>query len=380
LYNIHTVWDYELPSDKLSNFTVAAHKVQRQWLKRYEESALSPIIHEQTIILRNEYRLFCIDLLTGREIWTFSPDTSGHEFYQTVRHPHHNSYGYELLLDNNVVYTELAGKLTAIVIEDLLHPVLLWEQNLGEYTVSIKPIRYENTIIVGLTNARGELWICGFHVEDGSMLWSTYIGITTFLSPASTLSIIKDDTIIIGTNHGILTCLDPITGEIIWLRKYSPTKYSLFDYLNKKHFRGKLSGKGFISFNTQFINVDNNNIVYIKPRESEYVYILNSLTGELIEELLIDTNKYYVLTASNDKIVLFEKAKEKEIAHLKIVDIKTGNELFSKTILTGNLQGVVQLNKKELLFKVDSIIHSLRIDDDIIELSKIGEHRREWYT
>ncbi len=378
LYKTEKVWGYDLRSDNLTNFVVMPIMSDRQMIKIYEENPIFPVSYKGMVILRNEYRLFCVDILTGREIWSYSPDKKGYEFYQTLRHPHHNTYGYEMLLEKNIVYTELAGKLVAIKIEDI-HPLsLLWEKDLGEYSVCIKPVKYENSLIVGLINAREELWICGFNSNNGSLQWNTYVGTTSFLSPACVTSAIKDNKIILGTNHGILVCLEPSSGEIIWLREYTPKKLSLFDYFMKGESKAKWLDKGFIKFDTQFINIDNDGTLYYKPRESDYLYLLDFKTGEIIEEILIDSDRYYLLKAANDKIVLLEKTNGKEKVQLKVIHLKSGNQIYATTLDGGVLKGVVQLDKEEILFKVGEIIHFLRVCSDSAEYSKTEASLEGW--
>ncbi|MBU1864579.1 MAG: hypothetical protein KKH94_13040, partial [Candidatus Omnitrophica bacterium] len=123
---------YRLKDDTLTNYCMQ----RRQWFKRYEENALFIQVYKNAVIIRNEYRLFCINIFSGEEIWSFGNiDRTGHEFYQSFHHPHHNSFGYELLLAKGTIFTELDGMLLAISLEDISVPRILWKQYLGPFTL-----------------------------------------------------------------------------------------------------------------------------------------------------------------------------------------------------------------------------------------------------
>jgi len=298
----------------------------RQLLKDYDGAGLCPVIYEDKVILRNEYSLFCLDILSGKQIWSFSnEDSLGQEFYQTFWNPHQNSYGYELLLEGGMVFSELDAKLIAVKLRDNSVPELIWRRSLGEYTVCTKPVKRENALVAGLINSRGELWICGFNARDGNLQWNTYIGISAFLSPACTISAIENDRVYIGTNHGLLVCLNPADGEIVWLKKYAPKKYAYLDYLLQN--RDALPVEYFVSYDTQFIELGGDGFLYYKPRESDYIYILDPASGSLKEEILIDSQEYYCLRALSGKMLLLEKNNNavKDLK-LKIVELESGKE------------------------------------------------------
>lgn len=362
-------WSYGLKNDNLTDYNTAL----RQWIKGYEENALYPVVYQGAVLLRNEYRLFCLDRFSGKKIWSFTlTDKTDHEFYQTLRHPHHNSYGYEFLLEKDIIFTELDGKIAAVSIKDILNPDLLWIQHLGEYTVCTKPIKNNDILIVGLINARMELWICGLDCNSGSLEWSTYVGTSCFLSPVCTISAITGEKVFIGTNHGVLICLDSNDGEIIWLRKYTPKRYSLFDYWFKGHFTDNFIDGGGIKFDSQFAELGDDGFLYYKPRESDYLYIINANSGEIEDKILVDSKRYYILKAYNGKAVLLGK---KDIiinmTELKIIDLTTGKQINSLSIRGGPLKGINYANKDEILFRLGETIHFLRIYDNELRHAKV---------
>jgi len=368
------LWSYVLEDDNLNNFLFDS----RQWFKRYEENAIRPIIYKGTVILRNEYRLFCLELSTGRQIWSFgSLDTNGYEHYQTYRHPHHNAYGYELFLGQNTIYTELSGKLVAVTIEDIFKPKFVWEHDLGEYTVCTSPISSNGILMVGLINAKGEFWIVGFDSKEGVLKWNIYIGTTSFLSPVCEMSISADYRVFIATNHGVLICLNSINGKIIWIRKYSPKNYSLFDYLHKSYYNETSSGSGFISYDTQFLELDDNNFLYYKPRESDYLYTINTKNGEVKDKILIDSDNYYILRGGNGKGILLNKTGSKD-TKLKIIDLQSGAQLDHILIKNGKFKGVNYINNEEMLIKLDNTLHYLKIQKNKINHKQINSFLDGW--
>jgi len=352
-------WSYILSDDNLSDYLISS----RQWIKEYEENSLYPVVYGDALIMRNASTIFCIDSLSGKEIWFFKdPSDSGSSLYNTFRRPHINMHGYQLLLADNMVFTELGEKLVALTLKEFYNPKLLWERGLGEYAVCTKPVRNDNSLIVGLINARGELWVSAFNCKDGELQWSTYIGTCSFLSPPCQLSLIKDGQLFLGTNNGVLVSLRLNDGKLIWLREYKSRSYSLFDYW-ELHF----SEKNLIAYDTQFLEAEGQKIYY-KPRESEYLYILDSEEGRLQDAILIDTDGYRILKIKDGKgIFLAGTNKADKNAEIKIIDLSSGKEIYTKNIKGGALKGVFSPRRDEVLYKIDNILHILRISGDKIE-------------
>ncbi len=341
-------WSYILSDDNLSDYLISS----RQWVKEYEESSLYPVVSGSALIMRNASTIFCIDPLSGKEIWFFKdPRDSGRSLYHTFRRPHINMHGYQLLLADNTIFTELGEKLVALTLKEFYSPRLLWERDLGEYAVCTKPVRNDNRLIVGLINARGELWVSAFNCKDGELQWSTYIGTCSFLSPPCQLSLIKDGQLFLGTNHGVLVSLRLNDGKLIWLREYKPTSYSLFDYW-ELHF----SEKNLITYDTQFLEAEGQKIYY-KPRESEYLYILDSEEGRLQEAILVDTDSYRILKIEGGRgIFLAGTDKTDKNAEVKIIDLSSGEQIYTKSIKGGALKGVFSPRRDEVLYKIDNIL------------------------
>jgi len=369
-------WSYNLKSDNKSTFVFQI----REWMKAYEEEAMCPVVYKDSLIMRNEHRLFCLDISSGKEIWSLgNADNSGEEFYQTLRNLHQNSSGYELLLDEDTVFTELNGQFVAIKLSNNIPPKLIWKRSLGEYTICTKPINKENTVITGLINKRMELWMCGFNAQNGNLLWSTYIGTSGFLSPVCTISAMGNDRVYIGTNHGVLLCLSPDEGKIIWIRKYAPKKYDE-ESIVENHYQDALSDKGSIAYDTQFMELGSDGLLYYKPRESDYVYIYN-IDGELKEEFLIDSQRYYALRALDGKIYLLEKKQNQhtvENPQLNIIDMESGKSIFKTDIIGSLLKGVHYNNREEMLFEASDRVYFVRSRGNKISLVSLKSPVKGW--
>jgi outer membrane protein assembly factor BamB len=365
------LWSFDLPSDNLKDF----YFDMRQWVKKYEENPLYCAVYNTMVLLRNEYRVFCLDLLTGQKLWSLSVENgTGEEFLKTSRPPHQDAYGNEFLLEQGIVFTELNGKFVAIKTTDILKPEILWETSLGEYTLCAKPVKIDKTVILGLINARGEIWFSGFNADNGKSEWNTYVGVSGILSPVCTLSTQMDKRVFVGTNHGVIACLSADKGRILWLRKYAPKKYSILDFWEKGYFRDKISDQRSISFDTQFIALANDKVIYYKPRESEYLYAIDPITGELKNQMRFDPEKSYLLAVLNGQRVVLEK----DPSVLKVYDANSGVELRRFNLKAGPLKGVIYPGDKEIIFKIEDTLYLLESDEGAIALKQITPASQGW--
>jgi len=350
-------WSYRLKDSLETNYFFDT----RQWFKFYEETAVRPVCYNSSVILRNEYRVFCLDLASGKEIWSFATHNGGgYEFYQKFRHPNQNSFGYELLIEDGVFYTELGGMLIALRIDNILRPQLLWERHLGEYTVFAKPKKVNDTLVVGLINSKKELWVVGFNSKNGNLKWNTYIGISSALSAVCELNILKGDHLFIGTNHGIIACLDYRDGSLIWVRKYLSKKYSLFEFWEKAYYKDRFTDRGSIQYDTQILTLGENDILYYKARESDSLYILNAKTGRCARKILIEGKKYYLLAVINGRGIFLKRGDARHNGNVLLdVDLDSEKEISRKTIKAGPLKGVDTRSPdcKEVALKIDDTVY-----------------------
>lgn len=366
-------WAYRLSPNSLYNISQI-----RALIKKYNESLIQPIVLEEIVLLRNAYRIFAVDFYTGEQLWSMSPDISGEGFYETTMHPHHGPYGYEMAFDGNVLYAELNGKLVAYDISKRERPVLKWENDLGEYTLATRPVRLEEILLVGLINARGELWICGFSEKEGDLQWSTYIGLSSFASPVCNMSLVMDEKVLVGTNHGILICINASNGEIVWVRNYEPKQYSVFKWFIDKQFRYKnLEHEGFIEFDSEFLTQGPAGSIIYKPHESDFLYLLDSETGELIDKIQNDSKKYCILSKIGSNLIIVKK-QDKDAQKLTIVEYRDGKVIYSRVLKNGELRGSLHENKGGLVFKIGQTVYMLTSKENKIELSEIDCGKEGW--
>ncbi len=371
-------WEYRLKDDLQQDFFFRQDDL-RQWFKRFEEYSVEPAVYKNTVILRNEYRVFCLDLKTSNEIWSFGNiDGSCYEFYNTFRHPHQNSRGYEILLSNDMLFTELDHKLIALKLNNILLPEISWQKDMGEFTLCAKPVLNKETLITCLVNARGEIFICGFSSSEGKIKWSTYVGISSFLSPVSSLSCVNGNEVIIGTNYGVITSIDSDTGAIIWLRKYLPKKYNIFEYWKQSCFKVFPMDKCPIEYDTEFVQPDNGRLYY-KPRESNYLYIIGLNNGELNKQFLIDPDNFYILWAARGKAVFLEKPNNTlKKPRLKLVNLDSGATIDEFELEGQFLHGVTHISEESILIKLDNIIYSLSITDNSMKYKEVVNNINGW--
>jgi outer membrane protein assembly factor BamB len=361
------IWKFRLEDDHLNDFFYDP----RQWLKKYEEPIAIVARYRDTVILRNEYRLFCLDNLTGQELWSFGNARKPEEgCYQTFRRPHENSYGYDLLVSGSVLFSKLGERLVGIDLTQPTRPQLLWERELGEYTRCTKPILAGDTLIVALINAQGELWICGFSSRRGILRWSTYIGTSSFLSPVCCVSAQEGNKAYIGTNHGVLVCLDTRNGEVSWILKYTPRTYNLLEYFEKEYYKDKIFNKGSLSYDTQFITLDNNGRLYFKPRESDYLYTVDPNTGQIQDETLLDARETRILGILQGKAVFFREDTGQKDGYLKIIDLASSQEVYQTQICAGPLRGVQYENKQKMAFKIGNTVYFLMVKNNDLVMTK----------
>ena len=365
------LWSYDLPADNLKDF----YFDMRQWVKKYEESPLYCEVYNGAVILRNEYRVFCLDLLTKQKLWSLADKSdTGEEYLKTSRSPHQDAYGNEFLLAQGVVFTELNGKLIAIKVSDILKPEVLWKVDLGEYTLCAKPVKMDKTVVVGLINAREEIWFTGFNADNGKPEWNTYIGISSVLSPLCTLSAQIGERIFVGTNHGVLACLSAEKGRILWLRKYALKNYSILDFWEKGYFKDKISDQRSLSYDTQFMVLGMDKTLYYKPRESEYLYALDPASGKLKNQTWFDPEKSYLLAILNGKRVVLDKSA----SILNIYDMNSASQARRFDIKGGQLRGVSYPASDELLFKTQENLYLLNIVKDKINFKQIDASCHGW--
>ncbi len=353
-------WQVRIPSDHINHFPQAL----RQFRKKFPESVYEPVVYQGTVIVRNLYRLFCQDLKTGKELWSLTGrDSNGQEYYQTLPEPDTRPFGYGILLKDGGMYAQLNHDLVAVDVKDVTAPRIVWTKGLGEYALAMRPVVSEGVVVVILVNARMELWASGFDTKTGDLVWSDYIGITSFLSAASSLTLLEGGKAYLATNHGILLKIDAKTGRVAWIKKYIPKKYSVSYYILNMHRVGYFNAPN-VPYDTQALELGHDGLLYYKPRESDYLYLLDPVSGEEKKRVLIDTKKYYLLRARDGRAFFVNKnSRDDKKTAIVVMDLKNGAELFAKDIPPGVLDGVDYLDDRSMVFKLGTQVHFLSYVD-----------------
>src|SRR3989339_552047 len=350
------LWQKDISRDPLTNFAIYA----REWFKTYDESDLFPAVHNDNVIVRNEYEIFAFDVVTGLIKWHYpAVPISGGKYYQKLRPPHLNSYGRELYISGNILLSELDGYLVAINVENRIKE--LWRIPLGEYTLCSAPLEVNGVVIAGLTNTKGEIWFAGFNGRNGGIMWSEYLGLSSFLSPVCVLEEVGDGKVYIATNKGALVCLDPERGKFGWTMKYEPRKYSLTDYYMKKKNEDNLAGNGSIEYDTQFLMLnERRDLLYYKPRESDYLYLLDPDNGELRERIYAGQKILLGIIGDSGLFLDPEEDFRGEDQRVYLVDL-LGNQVDRAIkIKRGPLSGAGVDANGSVSFKINNSIYTVK--------------------
>ncbi len=371
------LWSLNLPGAKRFN-SIMSHARQPIMLD-YEDRPVSVVVENSKVFYRRAGRIFCYDISTGRRLWIF-PSSRGKtsEHYHTYRHPHQPSSQAGFLLSGDRIYAELEGKLLALRVKENGYPEVLWEKSLGEFYLCSNPVKAGDVIIATLINPRGKMWACGYESESGKLLWSRFIGLSSYAYPSSVLYSKTPERVFLGTNHGAALSLIPETGEIVWIRKYEGKSYDLYEHWFSGKFNLMLRNQAITSYDTGFMELGFDGTLYCKPRESDYVYLLEPVTGELIEKFLIDSSRYSVLRARDSLMYFLATDPASGDRSLKIVDIYAEETVFEKEVGPGHLRGVYFEGPFEMLFKAGSKLYRLTEDKSGRSLTSTDVFSENW--
>jgi outer membrane protein assembly factor BamB len=372
--DIDLQWQALIPEDMKSNFFYNS----RQCFKRYEEPGVVSRVWNDTVIFRNEYQVFGYDLNSGKRKWTISASSNKQmNRYQTFRHPHHNSFGYEFLLSGGCIYAELNGVLVAAKItQSNKQPDVLWEKPLGEYRLATKPFLLSGNICCGIVNSKGEFWFAFFDASTGEIKKTQYVGLSSFFSQASYLDRSNNDKVFLISNHGFMCAIGENKSSVLWLNKFKPKSFSLKDYWLKEQYKSVMIDSSNINFDTQFITDAGENAFFFKPRESDTVYKVNTLTGKIRERIFNDFSETYLLYAIKDKVVFIDRQNNAEKT-IYLVDIKSMQVLYKKKLNNGKLLGCVY-SDNNMLLKIGTQIWGITIENKKIKISQICSPGKGW--
>ncbi len=356
------LWIYKNECSRITNSIATGPR--KPMPLNYEGRSIYPEVKDGVLFFRNKHRIFSLDSYSGREIWSFPREqTQSSEYYYTYSHPHPPVSGRELLVTGERIYSELSGKFTALEIKSSGFPELLWEKDLGEFALCAKPVKSDNVIVAVLINPRGNMWVNGYHVDNGQLLWNKYIGLSSYSVSASSIYKKYGDALIIGTNHGVVFSLLPDSGELLWIRRYESKEFDLNEYWLSEGFNKMLQNRNIIEYETGFMELGRDDCLYYKPRESGHLYIICPETGRLREQILFG-GKYKVLRAKNSKVYVLLKEAEEDKNILKGVKLDTGEVIFKEHLIPGELKGVLYKPGNETVFKIGPKLYFFRSGED----------------
>ena len=172
-----------------------------------------------------------------------------------------------------------------------------------------------------------------------------------------------------------MVCLEASRGSVLWIKKYEPKSYSLFNFWSKNTFAQRNS----IAYDSQFMNLDEqDNWLYYKPRESDYLYILDPETGESKLEMLVDTGNFYLLWSAAKKAIFLERADKNNDAKIKVIELEQGRQLNSFTVKGGQLKGVLGFSPNEIVFKIDNRVYFLAVDKGSLTQAGLEASMSSW--
>jgi outer membrane protein assembly factor BamB len=358
-------WSYDFKFDTTTHY----YNDFRQWLKRYQEPVVEPLLGNSSVFIRDEYFIRCLDRETGLERWKIGfDDPSRPDLYQTFHPPHQNTYGFVLTGEDKMIFAELFGRLVAVSTADG-EPTRVWQKTLGEFRTVTKPVVFGQCLVAGVINSTGELWIMGFSLFSGEILWTEYVGLTSFLSPLSAQTLKDSSYVYFATNHGALIAVDPKKGVLAWVRKFETDKYSAIKFWTEKTYLDPFKKEGSIPFSGSTLTVNQEGLIVHKPRESSCIYTVEPKTGELAGKFCFNQNRHTFLGMLGDNPVFYKEFSQGR-AKIIVIDCFTQKLLFKKVVSQGKVYGAKPAGANALFFKVEGRIYCLEYKDDSYRVRK----------
>ena len=172
-------------------------------------------VDDKTNILR------CLDLITGKEEWTFSNEAPGSVSFDGSR-------SVPSIDENRIYICDLFGNLTCV---DKNTHKALWSTNIWtgfggtefpKWAIAQNPLVYRNMVIVA--SQTEDAGIAAYDRETGNIIWKTpkLPGGTGYVSPA-VIKINDEDQLIMitassrdGSNKGAVLGYNPLDGNLLW--------------------------------------------------------------------------------------------------------------------------------------------------------------------
>ncbi len=356
----------DIEQDKVLPF-FSATDGNRQWFRKHEESNFRPIIYRNHLIYRNYFRIFAYCLQQGLVVDSLAIEpSSGEEFTQTFMHPHHNAVGYGISLFQDTFFTEVDGALLAFEFNGEKFKNV-WHLELGAFSTVSDPLVVGKEIVVTLYNSKSELWSIGVNRKTGQLLWSTFLGVTTSFSPKSNLQQAIDGHALIVTNYGLIYLINSRTGELAWIRSYKNRIKDLFEYW--KDAKLDSNKKNLIPIDTQFL-MTSNNLLWIKPRESDNLMMLQLNSGKLLKSEKIEKNNYLIGVRDGESLFLYQNNNKEWVFEGTILK-SSSDKIFRGSWHNGNGTYFIKIDNIINVFENNFLIKTIATSNNNSNISGV---------
>ncbi len=327
---------------------------------RYVESppVIYPIIGDGTIFINNGQKIQAYDLFLSHLRWEFSglipqlkTDRNEQVIYSATYHKGYLYANIEGDTPGQQKDTWNAYKIRDVIAERRLVKLnasngrLVWqvkdekgdeESFANKASFVTPPLAWGDYLYSGASELSGlfNSYIVAVSPEDGKIVWKSLIGsaqqeLNMFGNPVretvgSPLAA-GDGRLYYLTNLGAFCCVDPMSGNILWLSVYDRIKLQkpnnpLFETIYRQS-----------SWNNSPVVLYQDK-VYFAPVDSEYIYCLNARTGEKIWQQFRSGYSYFLLVSDN-KVLLGGKS-------IAFLDALTGERLSVLSLNSEEVSGM----------------------------------------
>lgn len=265
----------------------------------------APVIQGNRLIVQGRDEMndlvFCLNSETGALIWKGSYDAS-------AGRSHGSGARATPFIDSNMVYTY--GRGGDLVCWNMEDGKLIWRKNVKNFGgqeptwgFSSSPFVYENKVII---QGGGDALVLAFHKTNGELIWKSMEGEAGY-SFAMPINIESKNRLLI--YHGIgLSCLDFDNGNEFWQIPWK-TEYCV-NATTPIVFQDIIFHTSGYGMGGQAIKVTNEGFSVLWKNES--------IEAQHSDPVLIDGYLYG-----------FAGNSSRNVGHLRCVELKTGNEMWS---------------------------------------------------
>ncbi|NUM33173.1 MAG: PQQ-binding-like beta-propeller repeat protein [Candidatus Brocadiae bacterium] len=320
--------------------------------------SMYPIVGDGSIFINNGQKIQAYDLFLSNLRWEFAgliPQLKTEKHEQVIHTlTYHNGYLYANIEGDTPGQqkdTWNAYKIKDVIAErrliklDASNGRFLWqvkdekgdeEAFANKASFVTPPLVWGKYLYAGASELSGlfNSYVVAVHPENGKIAWKTLIGsaqqeLNMFGNPVretvGTPLAGGNGCLYYLNNLGAFSCIDPISGNLLWLYNYDRIKLQkpnnpLFETIYR---HASWHNSPVILYEDK---------VYFAPVDSEYIYCLHARTGERIWQKFRSGYQYFMLAAEN-KILLGGKS-------IAFLDASTGDILSILSLNSENVEGM----------------------------------------